>query len=153
MNIFKLSKRTKRINSRNDEVIPIQRYAPDVTFTAVDYSMPLPEERIKAAESRIREFLNKSSPDSSCADFFDRLNDRETRCIIGELDRQTPGHREAIIGIVSKHRAELARLDYEIAETEALIDSVKEQIARLRALYQRVNSNFERTEHHHEGKE
>lgn len=147
MNIFKLSKRTKRINRRNDEVIPIQRYAPDVTFTAVDYSMPLPEERIKAAESRIREFLNKSSPDSYCADFFDRLNDRETRCIIGELDRQTPGHREAIIGITSKHRAELARLNHEITETEALIDSVKEQIARLRALYQRVNSTPERMDH------
>lgn len=143
----------KRARRREDEMVSVDHYASDVTFTAVDYRMPPAEVRIKAAESRIREFLNKSNPDSYCADFFDRINDRETRCIIGELDRQTPGHREAIIGIASKHRAELARLDYEIAETEALIDSVKEQIARLRALYQRVNSNFERTEHHHEKKE
>ena len=149
MNIFKLS---KRVNRRNDEVISIEHYAPDVTFTAVDYRIPPAEARIKASERRIRGFLKKSNPDSYCADFFDRINDGETRCIIGELDRQMPGHREAIIGIASKHRAELTRLNHEITETEALIDSVKEQIAQLRALYQRVNSNFERTERHGEKK-
>lgn len=141
MNIFKGARR------REGEMVSVDHYAPDVTFTAVDYRMPPAEARIKAAELRIRGFLNKSSPDSYCADFYDRMNDRETDCIIGELDRQTPGHREAIIGITSKHRAELARLNHEITETEALIDSVKEQIARLRALYQRVNSTPERMDH------
>ena len=118
----------------------IGTYAPDITFTAVDYQLPLkPETRHKAAGRDIKDFLEAAAPDELCGFFRDELTAAEDRWLQAQLARQTPDHQDANRTIALKHHSELLRLRRAISQAEAESDSLQAEINAWQQLHDKVN--------------
>lgn len=129
-----------KLFNRKEKAVSITHYAPDVSLTAADYTLPVShEQRILQAERRIRDFLRNTDPDNMCESFYDPMAEKEEQLVIARLMEQVPEHRGANLSIVKKHEAEMERLTRTLQQTDALIQTFEAEINALQKFYNSHN--------------
>lgn len=127
---------------KEDDKVNIEPYAPHQSLSAVPYLEPQSMVNLKLNfETRVTEFLNKTSPDQYNATFVDRIVDRARAQAIRELDTQRTEHSRTIErSIASLWKGDLHLYEKLLSDYDEEYQKRLKELKQLRKIYHKGTS-------------